>query len=303
MKSCHSLMNAAFAGVLIEFEVVPRGEMADQRLGVEPGEFLFADRKRHHWDVGRLDALIAEFLVERNIGVAIDGGHHRRLLAGRAERLDLGHLGLPIGKAERGVVDHNILVGHPFLLEIGFEDFIGGARIDIIGAFQHPPFHRTAVGAHEIVHRRNGLLVRRGAGIEDVTLAFFAFELNGIEQDVVEFLEYRQHRLARHRGPTAEHDGNFVLADQFARLFGEQRPVRGGIDNDRFELLAQYTAFLVLLGDEHQHHVFQRRFANRHGAGKRMENSDLDGVIGLCGQRSHQPKRNTAGSDEPAAAS
>ncbi len=34
-----------------------------------------------------------------------------------------------------------------------------------------------------------------------------------------------------------------------------------------------------------------------------MENADLDGVIGLRGQRSHQPERVAAGSNEPAAAS
>src|SRR3546814_5860169 len=44
--------------------------------------------------------------------------------------------------------------------------------------------------------------------------------------------ENRQHRLARDRGPAAEHHRNLVLGDQFARLFGEQRPVGGRIDHD-----------------------------------------------------------------------
>ncbi len=65
--------------------------MAEQRLGVETGEFFFADRERHDRDVGRLDALVAELLVERHVGVAVDGGDHRGLLAGRAELLDVGH--------------------------------------------------------------------------------------------------------------------------------------------------------------------------------------------------------------------
>ena len=47
---------------LDRLEVVPGGEMADQRLGVETGELFFADRERHDRDVGRLDALVAELL-------------------------------------------------------------------------------------------------------------------------------------------------------------------------------------------------------------------------------------------------
>ena len=34
-----------------------------------------------------------------------------------------------------------------------------------------------------------------------------------------------------------------------------------------------------------------------------MENADLDRVLGLGRERSHQPKRNAASSDEPATAS
>src|ERR671927_1977 len=49
---------------------------------------LFADGERHHRNVGRLDALIAEFLVERHVGVAVDGRDHGRLLAFGAELFD-----------------------------------------------------------------------------------------------------------------------------------------------------------------------------------------------------------------------
>ncbi len=70
--------------------------MADQRLGVDAGEFFFADRERHHRDVLGLHAAIAEFLVERNVGVAVDGGDHGGLLAGGAELHDVGDAGLPV---------------------------------------------------------------------------------------------------------------------------------------------------------------------------------------------------------------
>jgi len=38
-------------------EVVPGGEMANQRLGVDAGELLLADRERDDRNVGSLDAL------------------------------------------------------------------------------------------------------------------------------------------------------------------------------------------------------------------------------------------------------
>ena len=73
------------------------------------------------------------------------------------------------------------------------------------------------------------------------------------------------------------------LAISSLRLFGEQRPVRGGIDDHRLELLAEHAAFLVLLVDQHQHDVFQRRLADRHRAGERVKNADLDRVLGARG--------------------
>ena len=78
-------------------EVVPGGEVAEQRLGVEAGELFFTDRERHHRKVRRLDALVAEFLIERHVGVAVDGRDHGGLLAGRAELLDVGDDGLEVG--------------------------------------------------------------------------------------------------------------------------------------------------------------------------------------------------------------
>ena len=103
---------------------------------------LFADRKRHHGNVRGLDALIAEFLVERHVGVAVDRGNHGGFLARRAECLDLRDFGLPVGKAERRVVDHDVFGGNlEHVFEVGFEDLVGGARIDVVGAFEHPTLH------------------------------------------------------------------------------------------------------------------------------------------------------------------
>src|SRR3984885_4269500 len=72
------------ARILDRLEVVPGGEVPEQRFGVDAGEFFFTDRERNYRNVLGLDTLVAEFLVERNVGVAVDGRDHRGLLAGRA---------------------------------------------------------------------------------------------------------------------------------------------------------------------------------------------------------------------------
>ena len=264
------------------FEVVPRGEMADERLGIDTGQFLLSHRERDRGDVLGLDSLVPELLVEGNVGVAVDGGHHRSLFAGGAELLDRGNASLPVGVAERRVVDRDVRVGDALRLEIRFENLVGGTRIDIVGALKHPALDLLFLG--KIVDRRDRLLVGRGAGIEDIALALFPLVLHGIKQDAVELLEHGQYRLARYRRPAAEHGRDFVLGNEFARLLREQRPVRGRIDHDRFELLAEHAALLVLLLDEHEHDVFQRGLADRHGAGEGMQDADFDRVLGPGGK-------------------
>ncbi len=202
---------------------------------------------------------------------------------------------------ERRVVDRDVFVLDALGLQIGLEDLVGGARIDIVGAFQHPALHLAAFLRHQVVDGRDRLLVGRGAGVEHVALALLALVLDRIEQDRVQFLEHRQHRLARHRGPAAEHRGDLFLGDQFARLFGEQRPVRRRIDDHRLKLLAEQAALLVLLLDQHQHDVFQRGLADRHGARKRMENADLDRFLRFGGQNGRHRKRKPGRGGEPAA--
>src|SRR5260221_2491413 len=287
--------------VLDRLEVVPGGEMAEQRFGVDAGEFFFTDRERDNRNVGRLDALVAEFLVEGNVGVAVDGGDHGGLLAGRAELLDVGHDRLPVTVTERRVVDHDVFLLDALRLQVGFENLVGGARIDVVGAGQHPALHLFVL--HQVVDRRDSLLVRRRTGVEHVALALFTLVLHGVEQDVVQLLEHREHGLARHRSPAAEHDRDLVLGDQLAGLFGKQRPVRRGIDHDSLKLLAEYAALLVLLVDQEKDGVLQRGFADGHGAGKRVQDADLDGVvggfgIGECGQTQNQ----AGGRREPSSA-
>ena len=259
--------------------------MSEQRLGVDAGELLLTDRERHRRDVLGLDALVAELLVEGHVGVAVDGRHDRRLLAGRAELLDVGNDGLPVGMPERRVVDHDVLGLHAFRLEVGLEDLVGRARIDVVRAGQHPALHLLFF--LQIVDRRDRLLVGRRAGVEHVALALLALVLHGVEEDAVELLEHRQHGLAGHRGPAAEHGRHLVRGDQLARLLGEQRPVGGRVDDHGLEFLAEQASLLVLLVDQHQHDVLQRRLADGHRAGERMQDAHLDRILcrGLVGKR------------------
>ena len=168
------------------------------------------------------------------------------------------------------------LLGHALLLEVGLEDLVGGARVDIVRTRQHPAFDADLV--HQVVDRRDGLLIGRRPGVEDVLRGLLTLVLNGVEEQAVELLEHRQHGLARDRGPAAEHRRDLLLLDQLAGLLGEQRPVGGRVHDHRLELLAQHAALLVLLIDQHEHGVFQRRLADGHGAGQRVQYADLDGI-------------------------
>jgi hypothetical protein len=95
--------------------------------------------------------------------------------------------------------------------------------------------------------------------------------------------------------------GDLVLGDQLACLLGEQRPVRRRVDDHGLELLAENAAFLVLLIDEEQHRVFQRGLADRHRAGKRMKNADLDGVLSRRRQYGGKSQGETGRGHQPSA--
>jgi hypothetical protein len=89
--------------------------VADQRLGVDAAQLFFTHREGHHRHVGGLQAGVAQFLVEGHVGVAVDGGDHRGLLAFGGELLDLGDDGLVVAVAEGGVLLHDVGVGTPLL--------------------------------------------------------------------------------------------------------------------------------------------------------------------------------------------
>jgi hypothetical protein len=108
-------MNSVVGRVLDRHEVVPGGQVAHQRLGVDAAQLFLTHREGDHRHVGGLQALVAQFLVEGHVGVAVDGGHHGRLLALAGELLDLGDDGLVVAVAEGGVLLHDVGVGMPLL--------------------------------------------------------------------------------------------------------------------------------------------------------------------------------------------
>ena len=266
--------------------------MSDERLGVEARQLFLADGEGHHRDVLRRDLLVAELLVERHVRVAVDGRDDRGLLAGRAEPLDVGDARLPVRVAERRVVDRDVRGGDALGFEVRLEDLVRGARIHVVGAFEHPALHAHFV--HQVVDRRNRLLVRRGAGVDHVLGRLFALVLHRVEEQAVVLLEHRQHRFPGHRRPAAEDDRDLVLLEQLARLLREERPVRGRIDDDRLELPAEQPALLVLLVDEHQDRILERRLADGHRARQRVQHADLDGRL----LRVHLHRKREAGGHE-----
>ncbi|MNG79974.1 hypothetical protein D3C79_385990 [compost metagenome] len=263
--------------VIHRLEVVPGRQVAHQRFGVDAAQFFLTHREGDHRHVGRLDALIGQLFVERHVGVAVDGGDHRSFAAG-GEFLDVGDDGLIIAVAERRIDLFDVLVLDPFSVQEGAQDLVGGARIHIIGTQQEEALGRTAVFAQQVFHRRDRLLVRGGAGVEHVWRHLFPFVLHRVEQQPVQFFKHRQYRFARHRRPATEHRRHFVLGQQLARLFGEQRPVGSGVHHHRLEFFAQHAALGVDVIDGHQRHVFQRRFRDGHGARQRAQNADFNGI-------------------------
>ena len=251
--------------------------MADQRLGINAGQFFFTDRESDGWNVFRLDPLIAELPIERNIGIAIDGGHNRGALAFAGKALHARHNALPIGMAEGRVFFHDIGIRDALAVQEGAQNAIGGARIDIIGAEQRNAARLTTILRHQIFNRRNRLLVRRRAGVEDVLRLLLTFILHRVEQQTVQFFKHGQHGFAADRGPAAEGHIHLRHLQQFARLFSKKWPIGSGVHHHGFHTAPEQAAAAVDAFDHHQHGIAQRSFADGHGAGKGVQNADLDG--------------------------
>ena len=191
----------------------------------------------------------------------------------------------PVRMAERRIDRRDIVRVHAFRREIRAQDPVGGARVDVVGSKQNPAANLAAFLAHQVANGRNGLLAWRSAGVENIARAFLAFVLNGIEQQAVQSLEHGKHRLAGGGSPATEHDRGLVLREQLEGLVGKGIRVRCGVDDDRLQFPAEQPALLVLVRDQHKDRVLERGFADGHGAGQRVQDADLDGVLGGVSRR------------------
>ena len=149
--------------------------------------------------------------------------------------------------------------------EIFEEHEVGGLRINVVGAEQ---VELLLALREQVIHRGSGLLVHGFGGVENVLGHFFALVLHGVEEQAVVLLEDRQHGLAAHRSPAAEGHGDLVFLEQLLGFFGEERPVRGAVDDDGLDLLAQHAALGVDFVEGEKQDVAQRGFADGHRAGE-----------------------------------
>ena len=156
---------------------------------------------------------------------------------------------------EGRVVDEDVLRRDPLDRQVRLEDLVRCAGIDVVRARKHPAFNPLAL--HQVVNGWNRLLIRRRPGVENVSLTLLALVLHRVEEQAVQLGEHRQHGLPRHRSPASEDRRDAADFDQFSCLLREQRPVRSGIDNHRFQRPTQHTALRVLLVNEHEHRIFQ----------------------------------------------
>ena len=221
--------------------------------------------------------MVAEFTIERHIRIAIDRGNNRGALAFTGKALHARHNALPIGMTEGRVFFHDIGIGDALAVQEGAQDAVGGARIDVIGAKQRNAACFTTILRHQVFNGRDRLLVRRGAGVEHVLGLLFAFILHRVEEQAVQFFKDGQHGFAADRSPAAKGHIHLRHLQQFARLFGEKRPVGSGVHHHGFNTAAKQAATAINAFHHHQHGVAQRGFADRHGAGKRMQHANLDG--------------------------
>jgi len=189
---------------------------------------------------------------------------------------------------ERRVLLRDIVGGHALGEQEGAKDLVGGAREDVVGAEQVELLVPAALLRHQVLSRRDQLLVGRGARVEDGLRALLTLVLDGIEEQAVVVFEDRQHGLAADRRPAAEGDRDLVLEEQLLRLLGEEVPVRGRVNDHGLDLLAHDAALRVDLLERHHADVAERHLADGHRARQRMENADLDRAAALGAEHSRK---------------
>ena len=141
--------------------------MTDQRGRVHAAQLVLRNTEGHDRGIFGPQTLVRKLLVERHVAVAVDRADHRSPSAG-GEFLQFAADGLVVLMVERRVFFHNAVHWHFLRQEHRPQDFVGGAGIHVIGTEQIELRESAPLFAHQIIHRRHGLLIRGRSGVEDV---------------------------------------------------------------------------------------------------------------------------------------
>jgi len=172
----------------------------------------------------------------------------------------------PVREAEGRIIDRDVRGLDAFREQVSLQDLIRRARVNVVRSFKHPPLHSDFV--HQVLNSGNRLLIRRRAGVDDVSRRLFSFVLHRIKEQAVVLFENREHGFSGDRRPAAKNYSDLVFLQQLMSLLGKQRPVGCRIDDHRLQFFAQQSAFLVLFVNHQKDSVLQRRLADGHGPRK-----------------------------------
>ena len=248
-------------------KIIPRAIIARHFLGRQFSQFILADAHGDDRNFFGLDTGLLQRLVKRDVRIADDRAQNNVRL-----RLDNFFDGtLNVRASEK-----NVFLAHKLRAERGqfvLDDSVDAVRPDVILSDEKNPFPDGVITPFD---RRNDLLVRRRAGVNDIRRFLQTFVRHRINQQMIVTLDDRLHVFAARRSPAAENRANLFLRDQSLCLFGKRRPVGFSVGNDRLDAPAQQSAFGVDFFNRQHFAVDHGFFADGHRAGSGMKNADFD---------------------------
>jgi hypothetical protein len=157
-------------------QVIPRHHVADQLALMQRRQLSFAKRQAHHrQDIG-VEPLARALTEEMHVGVAGQRGDDDAVAAGKFTDVEDGLVPGLLAEWRIELVDR--IGADAARGEVIADDGVGGARIDEIGPEQE---ETPAPQFQQIVHRRQRLLLRGGAGVDHVRGLLLALVLAGVE--------------------------------------------------------------------------------------------------------------------------
>jgi hypothetical protein len=248
-------------------EVVPRRVVSDHVLDLKNAQLVLGDADRHHRRLLRGDSGGLQSLVEGNVGRPDDGAEDDVGLGGPDLVDDVLHL----RAAEEDVLLAHLLDAHR--LELIRDDCVDAVRPHVIRAHQE---EAPAEVVDAPLHRRRDLLVRRGARVDDVGRDLEALVRHRVDQQVIVLLHHRADGFTAGGSPAADDHVDALVADETLGLGGIGGPVGTAVGDHRLDATSENAAARVHLIDGQQLGVDHRLLADRHRAGLRMQDAELD---------------------------